>query len=394
MERKTYQRGIVRKIIDNISGKEKALINIMLGPRQVGKTFAAHQIEALWKGPTVFANADSPLPPGPEWVRHFWEQAAAKKNSLLIIDEIQKVKGWSETIKSLWDADSLRADCPSVVLLGSSSLLIQKGLSESLAGRFFLHRLPHWNYREMSDAFGYDLDKWIFFGGYPGAASFIADDEKWASYIRDSLIETVLTKDVLQMQHIAKPALLRNLFMLSASYPAEIFSYNKMLGQLQDAGNTTTLGHYITLLEAAYLVSGLEPFKKGVKIKRGGSPKLIVWNNALINAIIGVGFGTARSDHSFWGRLVENAVGAHLLNNLAGLSYRINYWRQADEEVDFIVRSPHTVWAIEVKSGKPKRAAGLERFVSLYPDCRTMILGHGGMPLEDFFKGEPKEIFK
>jgi predicted AAA+ superfamily ATPase len=394
MEKHTYQRPIVSEIITDITTTKKRLLHILIGPRQVGKTTAAHQIEAQWHGPVIFASADAPLPPGPEWIRHFWEQAARQKNSLLIIDETQKVKGWAEIIKSLWDEHSEKPDCPAVILLGSSSLLIQKGLSESLAGRFFLYRITHWTYPEMQKAFGFSLDKWIFFGGYPGAASFCDDFEKWSSYVRDSLIETVLVKDVFQLQNINKPALLRHLFMLSATFPAEILSYTKMLGQLQDAGNTTTLSHYITLLEAAYLVSGLELYKKDAKAKRGSSPKLILWNNALITALSGIDYNHARNDNSYWGRLVENAVGGYLLNNLAGISYRFFYWRQGADEVDFIVQSPHSTWAIEVKSGKPKRATGLEKFRSIFPECKSLIIGQNSISLEEFFSNHPKEILR
>ena len=168
----------------------------------------------------------------------------------------------------------------------------------------------------MREAFDWDLDKWIFFGGYPGAADFVDEVQIWADYVNNSLIETVMAKDILQLQTVNKPALLRHLFLLSCGAPAQILSYNKMLGQLHDAGNTTTLAHYLKLLESAYLVSGLQLFKRGKQKKRGSSPKLILWNNALINAVSGITFEEARADHSWWGRLVENAVGGHLLNTL------------------------------------------------------------------------------
>jgi predicted AAA+ superfamily ATPase len=278
-------------------------------------------------------------------------------------------------------------------VLGSSSLLLQKGLSESLAGRFLLYPCTHWSYEEMEAAFKWDLDKWIFFGGYPGAAGLIRDQELWRKYITDSLIETVLARDVLQLQTITKPALLRQVFGYSVSYPAQIVSYNKMLGQLQDAGNTTTISHYLKLLETAYLVSGLERFRQGRKTKRASSPKLIPWSNALINSLSTESFQTTRQDSAAWGRLVENAVGAYLLNNLTGPAHAIYYWRQKDYEVDFVIKTPKEIWAVEVKSGKSGIARGLSEFMKKYKKAHPLFLGYGGMQLERFFKTNPAEIF-
>ena len=391
----TYERKVVAEIIQGLARKKK-LLHIITGPRQVGKTTAARQIADKWPGRVVNVSADSPLPPGPEWIHAHWRQAgrlAGKNNDdvLLIIDEVQKVAGWSEVVKLLWDEECKNPAGLQVLLLGSSSLLLQKGLSESLSGRFFLYRCSHWQYREMHDAFGWDMEKWIFYGGYPGAADFIDQYNIWRSYVSDSLIETVLAKDILQLQTVAKPALLRHLFLLACGVPAQILSYNKMLGQLHDAGNTTTLSHYVKLLESAFLLSGLELFKRGKLKKRGSSPKLIIWNNGLVSAVAGLSFAKCLEDYSWWGRLVENAVGAHLLNQLAGLPYTLYYWRQRNYEVDFIVETPRETWAVEVKSGKGKKAEGLTKFCELYPEAKPLIVGHGGMSLEDFFSTPPVE---
>ena len=392
----TFERKIVDEITYGLS-KSKKLLHIITGPRQVGKTTAVMQIADKWLGPVVIASADLPLPPGPEWINAYWGQAvrAASQETtsgsdvLLIFDEIQKVQGWSEVVKSLWDAECREPAGINVVLLGSSSLLLQKGLSESLAGRFLLYRCTHWQFSEMEEAFGWDYDKWIFFGGYPGTSDFIDNEDLWARYVTDSLIETVLAKDVLQLQTVAKPALLRHLFLLACGVPAQILSYNKMLGQLHDAGNTTTLSHYLRLLESAFLVTGLELFKKGKLKKRGSSPKLIIWNNALINAVVGNTFEDCRNNYSWWGRLVENAVGSHLLNHLAGLRYSVFYWRERGLEVAFVVETPKKLWAIEVKSGKPHHTPGLAKFCEHYPEAQPLIIGQGGMSLENFFRSIP-----
>ncbi len=395
-----YERPVVMNILKGI-GMKKKLLHIMTGPRQVGKTTAALQIEAKWGGPVISASADLPLPPGPEWVRSHWDRAehearrAGNERSevLLILDEVQKVRGWSEVVKASWDKACREKSRIQVIILGSSSLLIQKGLSESLAGRFFLYRCTHWTFPEMERAFSWDMDRWLFFGGYPGAAALVDQENVWSRYVTDSLVETVLAKDVLQLQTVAKPALLRHLFMLSAVHPAQILSYNKMLGQLQDAGNTTTLAHYLKLLETAFLISGLELFKGGTQKKRGSSPKLIIWNNGLINALTRDSLMASRSNYSWWGRLVENAVGAHLLNHLTGVPYSVYYWRHKSLEVDYVVKTPKQIWGIEVKSGNPKNPKGISGFLKMYPEARTMIVGSGGMPLDEFFRSDPRDLF-
>jgi predicted AAA+ superfamily ATPase len=253
-------------------------VQVIIGPRQVGKSTAAEQVRNLLGWPAVVESADSALPHGPEWVENQWLRArklAISEPALLVLDEIQKVNGWSEVVKRLWDEEVRLGGMVRPLILGSSALLVQRGLTESLAGRFFLHRFNHWSFTECQKAFAWNLDQWLYFGGYPGAAAFIGDETIWKRYITDSLIETVIARDVLQLQTVTKPALLRQLFALSATYPAQIFSYNKMLGQLTDAGNTTTLAHYLDLLETAFLASGLEMFSKGRPRKRGSSPKFI-----------------------------------------------------------------------------------------------------------------------
>jgi len=264
--------------------------------------------------------------------------------------------------------------------------------AQSLAGRFFLHRCLHWSFSECRDAFGWDADRWIYFGDYPGAARLTDREDEWRAYVADALVETVLARDVLALHTVAKPALLRHLFALAAQFPAQILSYNKMLGQLQDAGNTTTLAHYVRILETAFLLSGLERFSPGHARSRGSSPKLVLWNNALVSAMRLQRFAEVRSDPGQWGRLVENAVGAHLLNHLQGLRYEITYWRYRDREVDYVVRSGRYTWAIEVKSGRPRPASGLAAFRQEYAKARLLTVGSGGIDLEEFFSRDPREL--
>lgn len=389
-----YQRGFTEKITRGLRSPAK-LLQILIGPRQVGKTTTALCIENRWQGPTVYASADEPLPPGPEWITHHWETARRRQDSstLLILDEVQKVRGWSEVVKSLWDEDKRRDVRFAVLLLGSSSLLIQKGMTESLSGRFMLHRCNHWSFQEMQEAFSLSLDEWLYFGGYPGTVALREDIPSWKAYVRDSLVETVLHKDIFQLQNIAKPALFRHLFLLAVRYPAEILSYNKMLGQLQDAGNTTTLSHYIELLSSAFLMNGLELYKTGGRPKRGSSPKLVIRNNALINALTARDYQATRQDSERWGRLVENAIGAHLLNSLPDMTCEVYYWRQSNREVDFVVQTPEKTWAIEVKSGRMEKPRGLEKFLSLKKDAIPFIIGGTGTPIDEFFAANPGDLF-
>ncbi len=391
---KQINRPIVSEVLERLS-RGPDLIQMIIGPRQVGKTTAAQAIGTGWSGPVRYAAADLPLPPGPEWVENQWELArrdSASGPSLLVLDEVQKVGGWSEVVKACWDEDRAAGRRVRVLLLGSSALLLTSGATESLAGRFFLHRCLHWSWPECREAFGWELDQWIFFGGYPGAAPLADDQTAWRSYILDSLVETVLARDVLAMQKVAKPTLLRHLFSFAASHPAQIISYNKMLGELQDAGNTTTLAHYLHLLASAFLLTGLERFSAGEARTRGSSPKLIAWNNALVSALRLQPFAEARETHEVWGRLVENAVGAHLLNNLQALPYEVTYWRHRNDEVDFVVRSACGVWAIEVKSGRPGKAAGVAAFLRQHPGAHTLLVGSGGVPLAEFFARDPAEF--
>ncbi len=379
--------------------KHPSVIQALVGPRQVGKTTLAKQLMAKISCASVYASADAPLPPGPEWIETQWRLAelkaeTEKKPVLLVLDEIQKVSGWSESVKRLWDARASTGCDIRLLILGSSSLLLQAGLSESLSGRFFLHRCPHWSFPECRQAFGWSLDQWLYFGGYPGAAEFTDDLDVWKRYVTDSLIETVLARDVLQLQKVRKPALLRHLFLLSAAYPAQILSYNKMLGQLQDAGNTTTLAHYLTLLESAFLVSGLQSFSKGRIRQRAGSPKLILWNNALVNALSTESFESARTNAATWGRLVENAVGSHLLNGLSPTTFALYHWRMDGKEVDFVVQQGRSLSALEVKSGRGGKAGGLHSFNQRYPESRSLIVGGGGIPLQTFFETPPEIMLR
>ncbi|MCC6193726.1 MAG: ATP-binding protein [Burkholderiales bacterium] len=366
-------------------------MQVVAGPRQVGKSTLVTQVLADLKHPSRIASADEPSLRGPEWIAQQWGAAriaareAGRAGATLALDEIQKIPGWSETVKGLWDEDTRKRVPLKVVLLGSAPLLVARGLSESLAGRFELLHLPHWSLAEMRDAFGWSAEQYIFYGGYPGAAPLVSEPRRWARYVLDSLVETSISRDVLLLTRVDKPALLRRLFELACRYSGQVLSYNKMLGQLQDVGNTTTLAHYLDLLDGAGMVTGLAKYAAGAARSRGSSPKLQVLNTALMSATSGVGLADTRRDGEAWGRLVESAVGAHLANAAASGECDLFYWRDRGVEVDFVVRVGKRLTAIEVKSGRaPQAHSGLAAFTAAFKPHRILLVGSDGIGVDEF----------
>lgn len=374
--------------------EDRRFIQVVSGPRQVGKTTMALQAAEICAAPSHYAAADDPVFRGASWIDQQWNSGRrlARDNpgsgATLLLDEIQKVSGWSESVKRLWDEDT-RAGCPlRVVLLGSSPLLVQNGLTESMAGRFEMLRVPHWSYDEMRRAFGWDLDTYVLFGGYPGTASLSADPWRLMNYVRDSIVEPTVSRDILSLADVRRPVLLRRLFELSCLYCAEVLSYNKMLGQLQDVGNATTLAHYLDLLGDAGMVPGLQKFGRSGK-RRASSPKLQPLNTGLVTAVAGVDVNSWREDPARWGRLVECAVGAHLANwAFSSGRGEVHYWRGRDQEVDFVASVPGIILAIEVKSGRPRpgHSRGLTCFRKDYPDAVILLVGGDGIPVDEFLR--------
>jgi predicted AAA+ superfamily ATPase len=385
---RNFKRDIVQLLTARVA-EPRRFIQVVVGPRQVGKTTAVHQVMAEWRGAHHYTTADLPAPPQLAWIEEQWQIARYRSQSqqpvLLVLDEVQKVQRWSELVKRFWDEDTLQGRDIRVIILGSSSLLVQAGLTESLAGRFELLHATHWSFKECQRCFGWDLPQYLYFGGYPGAATLIDDENRWAQYVRDSLIETTISKDILLLQRVEKPALLRQLFMLAADYSGQIVSYQKMMGQLQDAGNTTTLAHYKDLLEGAMLISGLQKWNGKTLRRRASTPKWLVLNTALMTAASGLGFSEWQSDPKNWGRLTEVAVGAHLFNSALGSGIEIFYWRDHANEVDFVLKHGDKLLAIEVKSGITKGSLpGLAIFKNKFPQAKSLLVGVEGIPVEEF----------
>lgn len=373
----------------------RRFIQAVVGPRQVGKTTSVRQALDSSSVCSYFVSADSPAPLPPVWIEENWAiaRAAAQAQAtpvVLALDEIQKIAGWSEAVKRQWDADTAAGVDVRVVLLGSSALLVQKGLTESLAGRHEVIHATHWTFAEMRDAFGWDLETFVLFGGYPGPASLTDDPGRWRDYVRDSLIETAVARDVLSLARIDKPALLRRLFALACEYSGRELSYTKMLGQLEGAGNTTTLAHYLDLLDAAGLATGLQKHAGEAVRRRGSSPKLLAMDTALVTAMTGVTSDIVRADRAEWGRLVETAVGAHLLAWTQRRGGEVRYWRDGGLEVDYIVEHDRKTVAIEVKSGVGLSGGdlkGLQAFSERFSPDASLVVGTGGVPLEEFLGG-------
>ena len=401
-----FQRAQVGTLLSRLAEPPGRII-ALFGPRQTGKTTIVRQALGQIEQPSRYVAVDEPespafpLPPpvpeagfsrmqprNTEWLVRTWKSArrAAERSPtgfVLAIDEIQKIPRWSETVKGMWDADRAGGCLLHVVILGSAPLLMQSGLTESLAGRFEPVRVTHWSFSEMAIAFGFDLPAYLYFGGYPGAASLVRDQPRWRDYVLQALVEPNIERDLLSMTRVDKPALLKRLFEVGSAASGQILSYTKLLGQLQDAGNTTTLARYIDLLSSAGLLAGLPKYASRPH-RRGSSPKLNVLNTALMTAGSGYGFAEARADRTFWGRIVESAAGAHLCNT-ATPGMGVHYWRDGLHEVDFVLkRGPHLV-AIEVKSGPQRRSPrGLAMFAERFHAQRTLIVGDGGIPLNEF----------
>lgn len=383
----TFQRSHYAALHARLT-EPRRFLQVVAGPRQVGKTTLVQQVCDNLTVPCHYASADEPTLRGAEWIAQQWDIGrlrAEAGEAVLVLDEIQKIGRWPETVKRLWDEDSRLGIGLKVVLLGSAPLLIERGLTESLAGRFEILHLPHWSAGEMRQAFGWSVEQSIFHGGYPGAAALIRDHERWARYVRDALIETTLSRDVLLLSRVDKPALMRRLFELGCRYSGQVLSYTKMIGQLQDVGNTTTLAHYLDLLSAAGMLTGLAKFAGEAVRSRGSSPKLQVLDTALLSALAGYTFDEARADREYWGRLVESAVGAHLANAAAAGLCEVFYWRERGQEVDFVARAGRQIIAIEVKSGRsPSALPGMQAFNAAFQPDRMLLVGASGIPVDEF----------
>jgi predicted AAA+ superfamily ATPase len=393
-----FERPHLQTLIKRLAEPRK-FIQVILGPRQVGKTTLVNQLVIKYPFAAYVVSADAIDAYNTHWLEQQWEIARIKlsqtggKELLLVVDEIQKIDNWSEIVKLLWDNDTKNNIPLKVIVLGSSRLLIQQGLTESLAGRFETTFMSHWSYSEMHAAFGWNEHQFVYFGGYPGAASLVTDEQRWKQYVRESLIETSISKDILMLTRVDKPALMKRLFELACMFSGQILSYNKMLGQLKDAGNSTTLSHYLSLLSTAGLVTGIEKYSNNIIRKKSSSPKFQVYNTALINAQSNTSFKEAMGNPAFWGRLVESAVGAHLLNQAVSGDFALSYWREGNDEVDFVIEQKLLI-GIEVKSGASQNKTGMAAFKKKFNPDKILLIENIGLSWQAFLQINSKELFK
>lgn len=375
-------------------------IQVISGPRQVGKSTLVKQVLKEISIDFTFISADNVEKDNLYWINEVWETARQRmklkkeREYLLVIDEVHKVNNWSEAVKKEWDDDTFNDVNIKVILLGSSRLLIKDGITESLAGRYELIHMSHWSFKEMKEAFGMDLEHYIFFGGYPGGVGFINNEVRWRKYIKDSIVAPAIAHDILMTKTIYKPELMKQLFELGCTYSGEEIALTKLLGQLQDAGNITTLANYLSTLNESHLLCGLQKYANDNARKYNSVPKMMVYNTALLSSLYGLNYSQVFTNPKMWGRWVESAVGTHLLNMANELDYRIYYWRERNNEVDFILEYNRQCIAIEVKSGRRTTNAGISVFKEKFRPLHTFIVGNGGIPLEEFLSSDLKYLFE
>lgn len=388
------------QILTNRIAEPRDKIQVISGPRQVGKSTMVKQVLEECAIPYLSISADNVSPTDTFWIGETWESARARmrlsgvSEFLLVIDEIHKLLNWSEAVKKEWDDDTRNNVNIKVVLLGSSRLLLKSGLTESLAGRYEIIPMTHWSYREMREAFGFSMDQYIYFGGYPGGARYIQDERRWRRYIKESIIAPAIERDVLMTKKVYKPVLMRQLFDLGCTYSGKELSLNKMLGQLNDVGNVTTLAEYLTTLGESRLLCGLQKYAQDAARKYNSVPKLLVYNTALLSAQVSSTFSKALTTPSLWGRWVESTVGTFLLAQTDKYDYKIYYWREKDNEVDYIISDGTQCVAIEVKSGRRTNNAGLPLFRDKFHPKYSLIVGSDGIPLEDFLSSDISTLFE
>ena len=392
---KRYQFNLLKERLK----EPRRFIQAIVGPRQIGKSTMIKQVLEEVDIPYTFESADAIDSNDKSWIAGLWESVRARmrfgdlKEYLLVIDEIHKINDWSNQVKREWDNDTFRNVNIKVVVLGSSRLLLKSGLNESLAGRFELVRMTHWSYQEMRDAFGWSLEQYIYFGGYPGSAPLIGDESRWRRYVKDAIVNPSIEKDVLLTKIIYKPVLIKQLFELGCTYSGEELSLNKMIGQLQDAGNVTTLASYLGTLSEAELLCGMQKYANDQVRKYSSIPKLMVFNPALFTVQAGKGFENEVVNPKRWGRWVETAVGAYLICHAEEFDYKVYYWREESLEVDFIIQKEDQLIAIEVKSGRRTTNKGLPAFRDKFHPVAAFVVGSGGIPVEEFLLMSPNKLF-
>ena len=389
-------------ILKSRMAEPRRRMQIIMGPRQVGKSTLVYQFCDGLDTPYDFFSADGVGRFDTTWIPNHWQEARMKmdlhgdKEHIIIIDEVQKIFGWSEQVKKEWDEDTRNKRNLKVILLGSSRVLLQKGLDESLEGRFEPIKMGFWEWNEMRDAFGFTMLQYIYFGGFPGLAPDIHDEDRWRNLMEDSIITPILTRDILEIEEIRNPALLRQVFELACMESARELSLTKMQGTM-NSGTVPTIKNYLNILDQTMTVKPLQKYAPSVVKEKNSVPKMQVFNSAFRNRYGLFSYEEAVANPTEWGRQVESAVGAHLANRSLLDGFELLYWRdEHKKECDYVLKKGQALVAIEVKSSSADDTSGFEKFKELYGEHLTaaLIVGPEGLPLEDFFEMDLKQLFK
>ena len=396
-----YERQLLA-ILKSRMAEPRRRMQIIMGPRQVGKSTLAYQFCDGTDTPYDYFAADGVSRFDTAWIPNHWQEARMKmdlhsdKERILIFDEIQKIEGWSEQVKKEWDEDTRMKRNLKVILLGSSRVLLQKGLNESLEGRFEPIRMGYWDWNEMRDSFGFTMQQYIYFGGFPGLANDIHDEDRWRRLMEDTIITPILTRDILEIEEIRNPALLRQVFELACIESARELSLTKMQGTIR-SGTVPTIKNYLNILDQTMTVKPMQKYATSVIKEKNSVPKMQVYNSAFRNRYGQFTFEEAVTNLTEWGRQVESAVGAHLVNRSLLDSFELLYWRdEHKKDCDFVLKKGQALVAIEVKSSSADDTSGFEKFKQLYGEHITeaFIVGPEGLPLEDFFSLDIKQLFR
>jgi predicted AAA+ superfamily ATPase len=367
-------------LLKRLSEPAPGRIQLLSGPRQVGKTTLLLEIAERERGAAIYAAADGPEAALPGFWERLWgeaeSRASAVKRAVLLLDEIHLMPQWAARLKGEWDRARRRKVPIHVIATGSSALRLSSGSRESLAGRFERTVLTHWSASSLSDIFGVPRsevsDLVVRRGTYPGAFQYSEDVGRWTAYVRDSILEPAIGRDILAIEAVRKPALLRQVFGVCASSPAQIVSLQKLQGQLQDSGALETIAHYLQLLEEAFLVVPLTKHSTRAARQRAAPPKLVTLNNALLAVVEPRGIPDASRDSARYGAWVENACIAYAWNS----GQRVSYWREEPHEVDAVLEGSWGAFAVEVKTGPltVSDLRGLGEFTRRFPKYVPLVL--------------------
>jgi len=370
-------------LLERLDEPAPGRIQLLTGPRQVGKTTLLLDLAAHYGDRGLYAAADAPEAGVPGYWERFWAEAEAKARngtSVVFLDEIHLVPNWSAWLKGYWDRFRRRHLPIHIVATGSSALRVTAGLRESLAGRFERIVFAHWTAGALAKTFNMSIldaaRRAVFFGTYPGAWALTHDQARWRAYIRDAIIDPAIGRDVLALGQVRRPALLRQVFAVAAGSPAEIVSLQKIQGRLADRGALETVAHYLELLQDAYLVAPLEKFAKRAVRRRAAPPKLVTLNNALLSAMHPDGPPDEQRDAPRFGAWIENACLASAVNR----GQRVTYWREEPLAVDGVLEGSWGTWAIEIKSARfdSRDLTGLLEFCKRHPAFRPLVVTRPG----------------